>query len=229
MPYVRCPGGCGERGRLVRYNRRTMAERLAAARRAAAAQTDAGFKRYAEAGAGFGPRLLAYLIDSTLLFAFLMLFFVLAGLVIFVDSGFGERDASDAAFDAFSVVLVVSLPVWFLAMLALLARRGQSLGQYFMGLRVVREDGARLDAGGAARYLLALHPLLFHPFLGGVCGFIALQGVISVREALFALGAAAAVLCIVAPLVTWLYALADPDRRPLHDRVAGASVIRAAE
>src|SRR6266498_3317080 len=142
-----------------------MAERLAASRLAAAS---AGPQYASDSDrAALAARILAYVLDSIVLFAFTMLFAALAGLNMFVRSDGGQEGITTADEWTSIAVFLAAMPAWLLIMLVLGARRAQTPGQYILGLRIVREDG---EAPGVQRllgYWLALHPLLYHPMFGG--------------------------------------------------------------
>jgi uncharacterized RDD family membrane protein YckC len=203
-----------------------MAERLAAP--GIALSSGAGVV-YAEADGrdAFGSRVLAYLVDTAVLFGFATLFTVLAGLVILVGTGSGRNTISDTQEWAFSAILLATWPAWLLFNLALCARRGQTVGQYVIGLRIVDEAG---DAPGYRRvlgYLLSLHPLIFHPMLSGPWLLVGFLGVaLAENEVILVLALAVALLCLVGPLANFVFALFDPQRRALHDRLAGLRVVR---
>jgi uncharacterized RDD family membrane protein YckC len=202
-----------------------MAERLGTARLAAQASA----RRPADDAdhAGLGPRSLAYLLDSLILFAFTMLFALAAFLNIFLRSDSGRENPSDAEIWASVLILMLTVPCWFLLNVVLSAKRGQSLGQYVIGLQVVREEGR--DAGflRLLAYLLALHPLLFHPLLAGFWLLFAYVSIsLSESTIVFLAALAMALLCLLGPLANLLVALSDPQRRGLHDRIAGTKVVR---
>jgi uncharacterized RDD family membrane protein YckC len=196
-----------------------MAERLAASAirgRTSATTPDAG-------RATLGPRVLAYLLDSLVLFVFWVLFGALAALVILSSSDFGEQNPSDRAFSIVPIVLLSMMPSWLLLNVLLIHRRGQTVGQYVVGLRVEMEDGSRPSLRQLAVYWLLLHPLLFHPlpalfWLVIVLASLGNNGIVVVSLAL-------ALLSTLAPVASLLFALADPQHRALHDRLAGLRVV----
>lgn len=173
--------------------------------------------------AGLGARLVAYLLDSVVLFAFTTLFAALASLVILASSDFGAENPSDSAFSIFGIVLLATMPAWLLVNVLLLRRRGQTIGQYVMGLKVAMEDGSPPSARNLVVYWLALHPLFFHPMLAGFWLLLAFYALTS--DVMFIVSLALALLSLVAPLAALIFALVDPQHRALHDRLAGAKVV----
>ena len=199
-----------------------MAERLAASRLAAAS---AG-PHYASDSdrAALPARILAYTLDSVVLFAFTMLFAAFAGLNMFVRSDGGQEGITKADEWTSIAIFLAAMPAWLLLMLVLGIKRGQTPGQYILGLRAVREDG---EAPGFLRllgYWLALHPLLYHPMFGGAWLLLAWAALLS--EAIFVFSLALAILCVLAPLAGLIFAAIDPQRRAIHDRLAGLKVVR---
>ena len=76
-------------------------------------------------------------------------------------------------------------------------------------------------------YLLAFHPLLFHPIIAGFWGLFGYVGfTLADSRPAFILGVALALLCFLAPIVSLLFALTDSNRRGLHDRIAGVRLVR---
>jgi uncharacterized RDD family membrane protein YckC len=196
-----------------------MAERLAAS--AISARTSASSPD--EGRAALGPRLFAYLLDSLVLFVFTTIFVSLASLAIIASSDFGEQNPSDRAFSIFAVVLLATMPCWLILNVLLIHKRGQTPGQYVIGLRLEMEDGSQPTSGRLLLYWLALHPLLFHPLLAGFWLFIAFFSL--GNNGIVVLSLAMAVLSIVSPVASLLFALVDPEHRALHDRLAGLRVI----
>ncbi|HLF08286.1 MAG TPA: RDD family protein [Dehalococcoidia bacterium] len=199
-----------------------MAERLAASRLATA---PAGSNDTTDSDrAGHPSRLLAYLLDSLVLFGFTMLFAALAGLNMFLRSNNGEEAITDADQWTSIAIFLGAMPAWLLAMVWLGLKRGQTPGQYVTGLRVVSEDGSAPSLQRLAAYWLALHPLFFHPMFGA--GWVLLAWAALLSEAAFVVSLALALLCFVAPLAGLIFALVDPQRRAIHDRLAGLKVVR---
>jgi uncharacterized RDD family membrane protein YckC len=170
-----------------------MAERLAASRLAAASAPVRSLDDSDRAS--LPARSLAYVLDSIVLFGFTMLFAAVAGLNLFLRSNGGEDNITDADQWTTAGLLVLAMPAWLLLNLLLTAARGHTIGQYVMGLRIVREDGRRAGMIRLLAYWLSLHPLLFHPMFGG--GWLLLAGLSLLSDAAFILcGAlAGAVVC----------------------------------
>jgi uncharacterized RDD family membrane protein YckC len=177
--------------------------------------------------AGLGVRVLAYLLDSLVLFVFSMVFVIIAGLNIFIRSDYGDAQPSDEAFMTFALILVATIPAWFIVSLLIWRRRGQSVGQYVLGLQTAREDGGRAGTLRLLMHLLALHPLIFHPVFGAFWTFFAYYSWAATESKSLVVGAVAlTLLCGIAPVVAFVSAAADPGRRALHDRIAGTRVLR---
>src|SRR5437868_1640121 len=202
-----------------------MAERVAASRlitpRSSLSNSDIA------ARAGLGVRTLSFLLDSLVLFAFTMLFATAAFLDIFFRSDSGKSNPSDAAIWTGVAILVAAVPCWLVFNLLLGVRRGQTVGQYVLGLRVLREDGRRPGPGRLILYWLALHPVLFHPlltFFWGLLAYVSLS--LSGSPTLVLGGLFVALLCLAGPIVALLSISGDGGRRGLHDRVAGVVVTK---
>lgn len=180
-----------------------------------------------QAHAGVRERALAYLIDSLVLFCFSMVFAVAAALVLFLDSDQGRDQITDAEAWAFTGISAATVLAWLVAGVVMHLKLGQTVGQYVMGLRVQGEDGTAPQAGRLIVYWLALHPLLYHPLLCGIWFLVAYVGIsLAESDVLFVLGTAMGLLSLVAPLAGLVYMLSDPQRRTIHDRLAGVRVQR---
>jgi uncharacterized RDD family membrane protein YckC len=177
--------------------------------------------------ARLGGRALAYVLDSIVLLAFVLVFVTVGLFYVFLRSDFGDRNPSDPTIWTALAVFMATLPAWLLFNLWLDTTRGQSVGQYVLGLQVLRDDGR---TPGLPRHLLrwlALHPLLYHPFLAFFWGLLAFMAVSLAESApLLVVAGGFLALSVVAPLVSLLSALGDQARRGLHDRVAGTLVVR---
>jgi uncharacterized RDD family membrane protein YckC len=203
-----------------------MAERLAAARIALESEASSGYADESE-HAGAAPRVLAYLIDTAVLFCFAIVFLAAAFLVLFLDTDQGRREISDGEGWAVVAILLLALPAWFVAGLFWTARRSQTPGHFVAGLEIRTEDGAKPQLRRLAVYWLALHPLIFHPILAG--SWLFLVWVLLAKttsEVLVVFAFAMAALCFAVPLVSLVFMLADPQRRAIHDRLAGLRVQR---
>lgn len=203
-----------------------MAERVAGTR--LAVNADAASPQVPlDEQARLGPRCLAFAVDTVLLFGFSMAFSAAAFLVIFLGTDTGRSNITDGEEWGFVAFLLATFPAWLLFNLALMASRACSVGQYVMGLRVTDEDGQRPEPRRIVLYWLALHPLLFHPLLALPWALFATLGVtIAGSEVLFVLALAMTFLCLVTPFVTLLFVALDPQRRGIHDRLAGIRIVQ---
>jgi len=200
-----------------------MAERLAARRVAAQSQTNPSAPA-AWNHASAGARAVAYLIDSALLFCVVVAFVGAAALVLLINTDSGREQVSGGEETAVIVILMLTLPTWVALNFGLMLQRGQTAGQYLMGLGVLDESGVKPSMRRLAAYWLSLHPLLFHPLLAHpwlLLAYLTLEE----HEALFVAALAAALLCLLAPLAAAIFLLADPARRTIHDRLAGIQVV----
>ena len=177
--------------------------------------------------AHLSARVSAYLVDSVILLAFIMVCFVLAGLQLLVASNRADGDPPGAAIVAF--ILIFSggaLVSWTIVNVALMRWRGQTAGMYVIGIKAVSENTPALTTARAAVRWFALHPLFFHPFLLPLWVILTL---LSVDFALSRLGVVTAValilLTLVSPVVNLLLMLFDDERRALHDRLAHTLVV----
>lgn len=203
-----------------------MAERSAASRLAAARGAIADD---ASGAAGLGSRLFAYLLDSVVLFGFTMVFATVAGLTIFISSDGGENNPSDDAFTALVVIVLATMPAWLLFTVGMFLRRGQSVGHYLTGLEITRDDRGVVSNAQVVAYCLVLHPLVFHPIMALLWAYAAYQSVIHSSLVFLLVAISMAVLCILAPLASLLFAASDRGRRGIHDRIAGVRVVRVAD
>ncbi len=179
-------------------------------------------------GSGFRARLAGYLVDMIVLSAFTMVFFVLGGFVLLALSDFGTDDVPEGAYWAFLSILISTVIFWSAFNLALLRWRGQTAGQYVSGLRVVSADGQTPPLRDYALWWVALNPLLFNPITG--IPYFLFSAVVVLKLLLGNLGmvltTGPAFVCVVVPIATIVTALAG-DRRPLHDRLSGLTVVAA--
>jgi uncharacterized RDD family membrane protein YckC len=200
--------------------------------RQALAQPTAGDAPVAgERAARLNARVSAYLIDSAVLFAFILAFLTLAGSILLFSSDSGRRDAPDSAYYAFIAVLIGgSIISWSLFNIALDVWRGQSVGKYLVGIRVT---GDRERSGTLSRAIVrwfGLSPLCFHPMLmplWGLFGFF--TTVLTLSQAVMVVMLAVLFLWVLSPILALITVLADPDRRGLHDRLAGTIVVPAGD
>jgi hypothetical protein len=180
-----------------------------------------------QTNAGAWARVLAYLIDSVVLFCFSIVFLLAAALVLFIDSDQGRDQITDAEAWAFTGILALAVPAWLLAGWIMYLRLGQTAGQYILGLSVQTEEGSAPPPRRLLAYWLALHPLLYHPLFCVIWFLLAYVGIsLAESDALFILGVALGLLSLVAPLVGLVFMLSDPQRRAIHDRLASMRVQR---
>lgn len=179
--------------------------------------------------AGFGSRLFSYFIDSLVLFIFTVGFAIVSFLNIFLQSDSGNENPSDATIWASVIILMLTAPAWLLLNLYLGLRRGQTVGQYVTGLGVAKDDGSLPGLARLVVYWLALHPVFFHPLLAWLWLLFAYVSIsLSASLPVLIASGAMSALCLLGPLANLFFALADPERRGIHDRVAGLKVVRIA-
>jgi hypothetical protein len=171
-----------------------------------------------------------YAVDMVIFSAITMVMIVLAGFVLLFSTNWAEQDASDAQIYAFLAIIGLGVPlVWTVLNLGLLSTRGQTAGQYVAGLRLRTEDGLRLSPRAAATWWFCFNPLLFSWPMALIAGLplVAVISLISGRLVFVAFGMVVT-LCIAAPIVAFVSAAIDGQKRALHDRIAGV-VAQAAE
>lgn len=181
----------------------------------------------ARPAARLNARITAYLLDSVLLLAVILVFFVISGAILLFTSDLGKNDPPNSAFDAFVAVLLGGpLIFWSALNLALVRWRGQTAGKYVIGIKTVAEDPAGMTLGRTMLRWFALHPLLFHPFvlpIWVVFVFYAVSSTLS--QVVLVLTVALALLLLVSPAVNFVAILMDSERRALHDRIARTHVV----
>ncbi len=172
-------------------------------------------------------RVLAYVVDSVVLFAFILVFFVLGGLELIIADQRTPGDPPDAAYYAFfAVILGGTLLTWSALNIGLQLWRGQTAGMYVIGIRIASENAAPISLGQIVLRWLGLQPLLFHPLLIPVWGILALLALSELpTRAVLVITVALVLLCVVAPAVALATVAGDPARRALHDRLAGTVVV----
>ena len=168
--------------------------------------------------ASFEMRVAAVAIDALVLF-FVAGVFVIAGSVnLLLSSDFDRVNASGGSINLFWS-LVGAVPAAFLLYFFLgLAFWGKTAGAAIMRITVVRSDGAPLGLLGA---LARVTGMLVYVLLLGVGAVLAyaLRGTPAAAGLLVGLS----LLFCVAGL---LWAVFDPYRRALHDRIAGTIVVQ---
>lgn len=176
--------------------------------------------------ARMNARISAYIVDSVVLVAVILIFLVIGGAVLLFTSDFGEGDAPDWAYYACVFVFMGgTLIFWSTLNLVLMRWRSQSTGMYVLGIRTEAEDGALTNGRVLLRWF-GLNPLLFHPLLVPVWVVASLVLVsVTLSQIVLAVTVAVMLLCIAAPLAGLVAMVTDPARRSLHDRLAGTLVV----
>ena len=176
--------------------------------------------------ANLNARISGYLVDSVILVAFILVFFVVGGAVLLFTSDFGAGDPPDWAYYACVALFVGgTLLAWTVFNLALLRWRGQTAGMYVLGIKTVGADGS-ITIGRLLVRWFGLHPLLFHPLLLPVWAVVSLLLFsFTLNEIVLAVTLCLVLFCIAAPIAGLVTMLVDPERRALHDRLAGTLVI----
>ncbi len=177
--------------------------------------------------AHLNARISAYLVDSVILLAFILVFFVLAGAELLIADSRSGGDPPDPAYYAFiAIFLGGALLSWSGFNLALLGWRGQTAGMYVIGIQVVPEGPERLTTGRRLLRWFGLHPLLFHPLLLPLWSILSLLLVsLLVSQIVLVVTIAVILLCLVSPAANLALLITDPQRRALHDRLARTLVV----
>lgn len=177
--------------------------------------------------AHLNARISAYLVDSVILLAFVLVFFVIGGSVLIFTGDLGKGDPPDSAYYAsIAIFLGGSLLSWTAFNLALMRWRGQTTGMYVIGIRTVGEHGPALTTGRTLLRWFGLHPLLFHPFLLPIWALFSLLVVsFTLSQVVLVVTLALVLLCLVSPAASLLAMLVDSERRALHDRLARTLVV----
>ena len=174
--------------------------------------------------ARLNARISAYLVDSVVLLALILVFFVLAGAVLLLSAG--ESDPSDTALVTTIVIFSGgSLITWTALNLGLMRWRGQTAGKYVVGIRIVSEEGSPPGLGRLAIRWFGLHPLLFHPLLLLPWTMLTLLSVDFAFRGGIILVLGLAALAVLSPIVNAASLLLDSERRALHDRLAGTVAV----
>ncbi len=177
--------------------------------------------------AHLNARVSAYLVDSVLLIAFILVFIVIGGSVLLLASDLGKGDPSDAAYyGSITVFLGGCIISWSAFNLALMRWRGQTAGMYVIGIGTVSVDGRGLTTRQTLLRWFGLHPLLFHPFLLPIWAILSLLLVsYTLNAAVLVVTLALALLCLLSPAASLLTLSLGADRRAPHDRLAGTFVV----
>jgi uncharacterized RDD family membrane protein YckC len=172
--------------------------------------------------AGFGSRLVAYVLDWLVAFILVCLFTATAGLILLVASEMGRRDPSDTTiYVALAIVLAV-VPVGALLTVAGWAWRGVSVGKLAMNLRVVDRRGA---PPGVLRALLRFVVYLLEGLPPALLVPAAVLAVVLHARAVVVPLIVAGAVALAPPVLSAVLVLLDPAHRALHDRVAGTTVV----
>jgi uncharacterized RDD family membrane protein YckC len=168
--------------------------------------------------ASFELRVAASLLDLIVLFIIAGILVAIGSLIVLVSSDFERVDPSDTAINLFWGCVGAILPAALLYFFIGFAWKGQTIGQSVMQVMVIRSDGRRLGAIGAAARILGLLVYLLFIAAGGVAAF-------ALRETALYAGIAVIVAFLLIALSLFM-AVFDSRRRALHDRIAGTVVIR---
>ena len=168
--------------------------------------------------ASFEARVAATAIDAL---ALLLVAAALAGagaLNLLLSSDFERVNASAGAVALFWALTGAAAPVCLLSCFVCLAVWGRTAGGAVMGIGVTRADGEPLGAAGA---LARVAGMLVYALMAGAGAILAwsFRGTPAVAALMAALG----LLGCAAGL---LWAVADGERRALHDRLADTIVVR---
>jgi len=151
--------------------------------------------------AEFHKRLLAYIIDYTLLIIYLY------AMKTLLYNGFGIDFGTNMGLD----ILLISIPMLFYSFLTELWMNGQTLGKKIMGIRVISLEGGEPTLG---QYMLRWITKFFEwPFLFGYIFFS--------KEALFAYSLFTGVLGIAVVIIIAV----TPKNQRLGDLAAGTVVV----
>jgi uncharacterized RDD family membrane protein YckC len=162
-------------------------------------------------------RFTAWVLDVMVYFIIGALFFVVAGLVLLLDTDYGEVDPSSLGLWTFLAIWLSSVPVTLLYLLMFWTWRGQTVGKMAMGIQVTQDDGRPLGFGGAVRRLLAHFTylaVLLAPVTAAVYAGLELQAI-----------AMAAGMGALLVLAGYAVAFFTPRHRALHDYIAGTIVV----
>jgi uncharacterized RDD family membrane protein YckC len=160
----------------------------------------------------------AAILDLIVLFIIAGLLVAIGSLVVLVSSDFERVDPSDTAINLFWGCVGSILPAALLYVFVGFAWKGQTIGQSVMQVMIIRSDGRRLGAIGAAARIVGLLVYVVFIGVGGVAAF-------ALRDSA-ALAAAAVGLAFLLVGISIFSAAFDARRRALHDRIAGTVVIR---
>jgi uncharacterized RDD family membrane protein YckC len=168
----------------------------------------------------------AYLIDLLLAGAVALICWLVAWLWLLATSNGGARQPSDQAIYVALAIGAAWLPIWGAIMLLCWSRRGQSPGLAAMALRLVASGNV------PPAPLRALARLLLFSAATGLAIIALLLLIAAVAAAaqhtlptLLGLALLLPLALAAADPLCWLL---TPDRRALHDLIAGTRIVRAA-
>lgn len=172
-------------------------------------------------------RVSAYLVDSVVLLAFILVFFVIGGSVLLFSSDLGKGDAPDSAYyGSVSLFLGGTLIAWSLFNLVLMRWRGQTAGMYVIGIMTVGATEPRMTTRQVLLRWFGLNPSLFHPLLLPVWSVISLLVVsLTLSQVALVITLALALACLVSPVASLVAMSLDRERRAPHDRLANTVVV----
>ncbi len=167
--------------------------------------------------ASFEARVAAAAIDALVVLLAAALLMGAGALNLLLSSDFERVNASGGAIALFWALTGAAAPVCLLYFFVCLAMWGKTAGGAVMGIIVTRPDGEPLGAAGA---LARVAGMLAYALMPGACAALAwtLRGTPAVAALTLGLG----LLGCVAGL---LWAVADAERRALHDRLADTIVV----
>jgi len=99
--------------------------------------------------AGLQLRIVAFVLDSIVLFSCFMLFAAAGGLQALLRSDFGEVDPPESAFYVWVAFILAFIPLAVLYPAVLWTWRGQTVGQMAVHIQVLSRHGYRLSFGRA--------------------------------------------------------------------------------
>jgi len=173
-------------------------------------------------------RLVAFVVDSVVLLSFILVFWAVAGLQLLIASDFGDKDPPGSSYYAVLAIAMAVIPLWLAFNVVLCRWRGQTVGKYVADIKVVGEDGRPLGLRRSLARFLLLHPLLSHIFL--VPNWLLTTAIVTsltVSAAVLVVTLTITFLSVFAIFLTTGAVLLDRNRRALHDRVAGTTLVPA--
>jgi uncharacterized RDD family membrane protein YckC len=172
-------------------------------------------------------RIGGYVVDMVIFGAVTMIMTVLAGFTLLASIDWGTQDPTDPELYTFLAIIGLGTPlVWTALNLFVLARRGQTGGQYVAGLRLVREDGNEPRLREATAWWFCFNPLLFSWPMTLIAGLplVTVVSLLSSSLTIVVFGVVVT-LCLACPIIALVSALIDRQNRALYDRVAGVIAV----